>query len=250
MSKFYSTSQIATKFHIHPNTVRKYEALGLLSTPKRQANNYRVFTTQHCHELRILQLAFAIELTHCNLRSIAFELVKQTAKQHYHEALALADTYLVIVKKEKTLATNAVANVSRLLLSQEKDIEKKELLSRKQLSNKLNITLDTIRNWERNGLISSTKGNKHGAFYDESNVNKALIISTLKHANFSLTAILNMLLQIENSSYAPEELTELLLLKNKPFDIYSAYDELFISLDQAIENIEAIKQLITNQLIR
>ena len=45
--KTYSTSQIAGIVGLHPNTVRKYEEWGLLQTPERKPNGYRVYTDVH-----------------------------------------------------------------------------------------------------------------------------------------------------------------------------------------------------------
>ncbi len=41
--KTYSTSQIAGIVGLHPNTVRKYEEWGLLQTPERKQNGYRIY---------------------------------------------------------------------------------------------------------------------------------------------------------------------------------------------------------------
>ena len=45
--KTYFTSQIAGIVGLHPNTVRKYEEWGLLQTPERKPNGYRVYTDVH-----------------------------------------------------------------------------------------------------------------------------------------------------------------------------------------------------------
>ena len=44
MKESYSTSEVAKIIGIHPNTVRLYEDLNLITSPKRKANGYRIFT--------------------------------------------------------------------------------------------------------------------------------------------------------------------------------------------------------------
>ena len=51
--KTYSTSQIAGIVGLHPNTVRKYEEWGLLQTPERKPNGYRVYTDVHIKQFEL-----------------------------------------------------------------------------------------------------------------------------------------------------------------------------------------------------
>ncbi len=51
--KTYSTSQIAGIVGLHPNTVRKNEEWGLLQTPERKPNGYRVYTDVHIKQFEL-----------------------------------------------------------------------------------------------------------------------------------------------------------------------------------------------------
>ena len=44
MKNTYSTSDVAKLIGIHPNTVRLYEDLGLITRTERKENGYRIFT--------------------------------------------------------------------------------------------------------------------------------------------------------------------------------------------------------------
>ena len=55
--KTYSTSQIAGIVGLHPNTVRKYEEWGLLQTPERKPNGYRVYTDVHIKQFELAKKA-------------------------------------------------------------------------------------------------------------------------------------------------------------------------------------------------
>ena len=55
--KRYSTSQIAGIVGLHPNTVRKYEEWGLLQTPERKPNGYRVYTDVHIKQFELAKKA-------------------------------------------------------------------------------------------------------------------------------------------------------------------------------------------------
>lgn len=62
MKQTFSTSQVAQIIGIHPNTVRLYEELQLITPPERKANGYRIFTDLHIRQFRIARLALRVEV--------------------------------------------------------------------------------------------------------------------------------------------------------------------------------------------
>lgn len=49
--KYYKTSEVAKAAGVHPNTVRLYEALGLLQPVRRGNNKYRLYTLAHLEQM-------------------------------------------------------------------------------------------------------------------------------------------------------------------------------------------------------
>ena len=68
MKQTFSTSQVAQIIGIHPNTVRLYEELQLITPPERKANGYRIFTDLHIRQFRIARLALRVEVLQNGLR--------------------------------------------------------------------------------------------------------------------------------------------------------------------------------------
>ena len=62
MERTYSTSEIAGIIGIHPNTVRLYEQLCLITAPERKPNGYRIFTNLHLDQFTNARLAFQVEI--------------------------------------------------------------------------------------------------------------------------------------------------------------------------------------------
>lgn len=56
----YRTTEIAHCIGIHPNTVRLYEELGLISKPERETNGYRIFTDLHMEQFKLASLGLPI----------------------------------------------------------------------------------------------------------------------------------------------------------------------------------------------
>ena len=56
-SGYLRTSQIAKELGVHVNTIRLYEADGLLPAIPRAANGYRQYTAMHLEQARLVHLS-------------------------------------------------------------------------------------------------------------------------------------------------------------------------------------------------
>ena len=71
----YRTTQVAKSIGIHPNTVRLYEELGLISKPMRRDNGYRIFTDFHIEQLKLARTDFQVEVLQGGLRKLESDIV-------------------------------------------------------------------------------------------------------------------------------------------------------------------------------
>lgn len=95
MEKTYKTNEIAKIIGIHPNTVRMYEDLGLISKTIRQRNGYRMFTELHVDQFRLARTAFQIEVLQNGLRQKAVFIVKLSALCKFDEAIKMIEVSIV-----------------------------------------------------------------------------------------------------------------------------------------------------------
>ena len=58
----YRTIDVARMIGIHVNTVRLYEKCGLIPTPERLENGYRVFTDLHVEQFKLARAAPKVEV--------------------------------------------------------------------------------------------------------------------------------------------------------------------------------------------
>lgn len=148
----YKTAEIAARIGIHPNTVRLYEELKLIPKPERQPNGYRIFTDFHMEQLRLARLAFQIVLLQNGLRKKIIQMIKTSATGDFDTAIALIQEYVNQLRKEHRNAVEATEIVKQILSG---GTNKNNLfLKRKEVSEYLNISMDTLRNWEMNGLLT------------------------------------------------------------------------------------------------
>jgi DNA-binding transcriptional MerR regulator len=232
----YTTSQIAKIIGIHPNTVRMYEDMGLIPKPLRKANGYRVFSNIHIDQFKLARTAFQIEVLQSGLRKRIIEVVKLSSKGLYDDAIALTNAYLDIIKSEIANA-NEAAEIANTLLKNTFQ-EKAVLLKRKEVSDALGITMDTLRNWEMNGLLNIKRKENGYRVYDYEDIKKLKIIRSLRCANYSLSSILRMMNVIfQNESV---DAKHILNTPNGNEDIVSVCDKLIVSLNSAQVNAEKI----------
>lgn len=228
----YSTSQIAEIVGLHPNTVRMYEEWGLIQKPERKKNGYRVFTDIHIKQFSLARKALQIEALQAGLRSRIVHVVELSAQYRFDEAIELAREYIRVAKQEIENAKEA-AKICEILYQQPKagDI----VYKRAQAAKELGLTIDTIRNWEMNGLLTVKRKQNGYRVYDLNDINRLKIIRSLRCANYSLSAILRMLKRFDNGM-DKKNIMNILNTPNDDEDIVSACDKLIDSLENAIKN--------------
>lgn len=237
----YSTSQIAEIVGLHPNTVRMYEEWGLIQKPDRKKNGYRVFNDVHIKQFQLARKALQIEVLQAGLRSRIVNAVKLSAEYRFDEAIELTREYIRIAEQETGNAKEAV-EICEVLYQQPNADD--VVYKRSQAAKKLGLTIDTIRNWEMNGLLTVKRKQNGYRVYDSNDINRLKIIRSLRCANYSLSAILRMLKKYDNGMDKNNMLNILNTPENEE-DIISACDRLIDSLEKAIKNAYEVISILT-----
>lgn len=227
----YKTAEIAATIGIHPNTVRLYEELELIPKPERRPNGYRVFTDFHIEQFRLARLAFQVEVLQNGLRKKIVQMVKKSAAGDFDTALVLTQEYLAQVRQERTNAEEAIEIVKKILSGAAQ--ENKHFFKRKDVSEYLDISMDTLRNWEMNGLLTVKRKQNGYRVYTDKDIRRLKVIRSLRCANYSLEAILGLLSQLSQN---PNVDIKAALNTPKEETIIAVCDRLIISLSAAEEN--------------
>ncbi|MEA4971311.1 MAG: MerR family transcriptional regulator [Candidatus Pelethousia sp.] len=236
----YRTAEVAQIIGIHPNTVRLYEELELIPKPERKNNGYRVFTELHIDVFKLARIAFQIEVLQNGLRKKIVDMVKTTAAGDFDTALSMTDEYLLRVRREQKNAKEAIKITKQILSGH--SVSQSLRLKRNEAAKLLDISMDTLRNWEMNGLLTVKRMENGYRIYTGEDVDRLKIIRSLRCANYSLEAILNMLSTL---SADPNTDIEKALDTPKPDnDIISVYDKLFTSLSLAERNAKQMRSML------
>ncbi|NMM63263.1 MerR family transcriptional regulator [Clostridium sp. P21] len=227
----YRTAEVAKIIGIHPNTVRLYEELSLIPKPRRQSNGYRVFTDLHIEQFKLARIAFKIEVLQNGLRKKVVEIVKLSAAGNFKKAISLTQDYVEQIQKEQSNAEEAIESVKQLLSNETTDTLS---FKRKEAAEYLQVSMDALRNWEMNGLLSVKRKQNGYRVYRDEDIRRLKIIRSLRCANYSLEAILRM---IEALSKNPNvNIKKVLDTPSENDEIISVCDKLITSLKWAEKN--------------
>ena len=237
----YTTTDVAKIIGIHPNTVRMYEEWGLIPPAERKPNGYRIFTDFHIDQLRLARIAFQIEVLQNGLRKKVVETIKLSAKRDFDKALIFAEEYRSQIQREQRNAEESIGIAKQILSG--KSVEQTLFLNRKEVSEYLDISMDTLRNWERNGLLQIKRKTNGYRVYTSDDIKRLKMIRTLRMANYSLEAILRMLHALEHNPQV--NIKQVLNTPQADADIVSVCDRLIVSLKDAEKNAEKMINIIS-----
>lgn len=226
----YKTAQIAKLIGVHPNTIRFYEDMGLLPVIPRTESGYRIFNDRHLEQLRLLRTAFKAEIISSSLRQEVFEIVKTSAADDIEGAYLGTKKYLEHLKEEKEGAEEAIRITLDIIENSSILDETIVFNGRIETAEILGITIDVLRDWERNGLIQVPRNSNRYRKYGLKELNRLKIIRTLRNAHYSMMSILRMLNRLDHGE---TDIREIIDTPSEEEDIVCAADRYITALSMA-----------------
>ena len=236
----YSTRDIAAAVGVHVNTVRFYEEIGFITKPERRPNGYRVYTRLQLEQCRVVRRAMRAEVLQNGLRQKAVEIVRLCAALDFDGACAAALEYRDMLDAEIVRARQAADTVQNALGQSAR--EEPLRLNRREAAERLGVTGETLRTWERSGLLTVRRRENGYRVYDAADMARLNIIRTLRCANYSLAAILRLLNRLEQSGVGSVE--TVLDTPDDEEDVLSACDRLIASLTATRADADALRGMI------
>jgi DNA-binding transcriptional MerR regulator len=195
-AKILRTHHIAKALGVHVNSVRLYEERGYLPPIPRGQNGYREYTKLHFEQARLVHLTTSG--SYVGDKTLLIDLVKSAANDDYGMAMELAYQYLARVRMERTYAEAAVEFLERWAAGHLMDSTRQKMHIR-QAAKYLNVSVDMLRNWERNGLIEIPRDVSNGyRLYGTLEFGRLRVIRMLVQSGYSLMAVLRMLRQFDS----------------------------------------------------
>ncbi len=190
------TTDLARDLGVHVNTIRLYEEWGYLPPIPRGSNSYRQYTPLHLEQARLAHMAARWPYL-VDDKAMLVQLVKSAANDDLGMAMELAYLYLAHVRVERTLAEGAVEFLERWAAGHLMDSSRQKMHIQ-EAAKHLNVTVDMLRNWERNGLIAVPRDPANGyRLYGSTEFGRLRVIRTLVRSGYSLMAVLQMMRQFD-----------------------------------------------------
>ncbi len=195
---YLRTSDLAKAVGIHPNTVRLYEQWGFLPPIPRSPKGYRQFTENHLDLLRLSRLALHCTIIGGDVRQAALGMSFTAAKGDLGGALELAYQFVARIQAERAQAETAAQFLERWASGHYAETFSRQALRIGDAARLLNTTIDSLRSWERNGLVEVPRDPHNGyRLYGGAEIGRLRVIRMLIRSGYSTMSILRMLTQLE-----------------------------------------------------
>lgn len=239
----YTTGQIAQELGVHPNTIRFYERIGLISPVERTENRYRQFTNRHLVQLRIYRLIYDTPYTNRTLRNTAFSVATALKSGEVQLALTCALAYQHLLEKEYASALET-ASLLKNWTERGQLPDTGNVYNRKEAAFLLGVTPEVLRNWDRNGLIHVPREHNHSRIYGDEEMARLRIIYMLRQNHYSIAAIGRSLLFFDSGNSAGAVLALNQPLEDSEIEFVSAGDHWLETLVQLSISAKKIKRIV------
>lgn len=241
-AKFLRTIDLACAVGIHPNTVRLYVDWGLIPPVERSPSGYRLFTQRHLDCLRLARLIYAAPYPGRGFRALGNEIIQRAVVDDWQGALEKAHEHLAAGQAELGQADTA-ANLLEHWAQNITNDSDEEPLAIGEVSKLLGVSIDVIRNSERNGLIAVPRNPYNNyRLFGKKEIERLRIIRMLSKAGYSHMAILRMFIELDAGN--TRDLKKVLDTPRPDEDIFSAADRWLTTLKEQQKLAEQVIQLI------
>ncbi|OAB44784.1 MerR family transcriptional regulator [Paenibacillus glacialis] len=194
--EYFKPIEIARELNISTSALRHYESWGVIPTPARAANGYRLYTNVHLAYFRCLRTmftGFGVAIT-CNvLRHVqagdmdtAFWIINKEQANLQHEKVIADQTLELLQDTELSLISNK---------------KLKSHMNIGEVANLTDVQESAIRHWEKEGLISPERDSENGyRIFTSIHIRQILLIRTLRRTVYFLENMKEIVRTVEHQS--------------------------------------------------
>ena len=248
VQKYLRTSDLARAVGVHPNTVRLYVDWGLVPPVERTPSGYRLFTQHHLDCLRLARTVYTAQYPGRGFRALGNEIIQRAVADDWTGALEKAHDLFNAVRVELEYANQAADLLEHWAQTMDTAPDpSEEPLAIGEVSKLLGVSLDVIRNWERNGLISVPR-NSHNNYrlFGKREIERMRIIRMLGKAGYSHMAMLRMFLELDKGN--TRDLKKILDTPHPDEDIFTAADRWLTTLQEQEKLAQRVIQMIEEKI--
>lgn len=145
----YKISDISKITQTPAGTIRAYERLKFIESAERLTNGYRIFSDKHILQIKICRFVFR-EYINKTLRKSSMKIIEASSKGNIVECKQRIEEYITLI----SLEIQKVNDILDIIQSGDNTGKEKTLYNKSEAAAKIGTTKETVRNWERNGLLN------------------------------------------------------------------------------------------------
>ncbi len=180
----YRIGELSRLTGVKAGTIRFYEKCGFVGPVERTSNNYRLYRRRHIYQIRICRLVFG-GFVNRRLRRESRKVLETSVRWDIAAYGEAAANYLRAVEEDISGTRNAI---SICMNQMEQETGEGSRYSKKQAAAMVGVTQESIRNWERNGLLGQQEPYQK-RFYGQTLLNRMYVIRLLLDTGYSMMAI-------------------------------------------------------------
>lgn len=180
----YRISELSRITGVKAGTIRFYEKCGYVGPVGRSANNYRFYDRRHVFQVRVCRLVFG-GFVNRRLRRESLKVLDAAARWDMEAYAEETANYQRAVEEDIDRTEKAIAIcMERMGEKAGEDCR----YTKKQAAALVGVTPESIRNWERNGLLGQFEPYQK-RFYGQALINRMYVIRLLLDTGYSMMAI-------------------------------------------------------------
>lgn len=217
------------------STIRFYEKCGFLEPTERLHNRYRVFHKHHIYQIQICRLVFG-EFVNKPLRKKSLCVI-DAAKAWDMEAYERATKAYKEAICRDIVRTQEVIQI--VMNYAEAHNTSEESFTKKQAAKMVGTTEESIRNWERNDLLSPFAPYQK-RLYTKRDMNRMYIIRLLLDTGYSIMAVKQFFFCLDNRG---EDARQVLINPVGSEDLLYKADKYLQALQEALVKAQLLCDL-------
>jgi len=180
--RFYRPIDIARELGISTSALRHYESWGVIPSPERAENGYRLYTEVHAAYFRCLRAMFPGFGV-----SVTCQTLKHVMNGDINAAFWLVNREQALLHEEKTVADQTLALLQQPDLPPVRGKKRLGRMSIGEAAAYTNVQASAIRHWEKEGLIIPERDPENGyRIFGATQIRQILLIRTLRRTVYLL----------------------------------------------------------------
>lgn len=219
----YKISEISKITNVIPSRIRTYERLNFIEPAERLDNGYRMFTDKHILQIKICHFVFR-EYINKNLRKSAMKIIEASIMGDISQCIRRSEEYILLIQLEIQKVNDVLDIIQKWNNGKENNIRDKILYTQSEAAEIIGTTKDSIRNWERNGLLNHYFELYQKRLYTKADIERMKIIYMLLQTGYSIVAIYTYLNELDQHN---ETALQILIDPVKDENIINCHDRYF-----------------------